>query len=273
MDAPPPGEDVKPFIDVAERIRSAGLHAPEIYHADTDNGFLLLEDLGDDLYRDILSSTSENHQLAPLFDVLKEMALKVECTHLGKYNPVSLRAELDLFPDWYLGHHRSACPRAPFDAIWDDFCQTIINNNLQQAQCFVHRDFHSSNLLKTKQGTVAIIDFQDAVKGPISYDLISMIWDRYITWPRAQIENWCEAFRQSLQLDISAQDWQRDCDWMGLQRNFKIVGIFARLYHRDGKAGYIEMIPRFYQYLTDTLRRYPEFRKLLMQLEQDQCVP
>ena len=137
----------------------------------------------------------------------------------------------------------------------------------------MHRDFHSCNLLKTGHERVGIIDFQDAVKGPVSYDFISLIWDRYIAWPRPQIEKWMEDIRLKLDLKITSQQWLRDCDLMGLQRNIKIVGIFARLNYRDGKNGYVEMIPQFYDYITGTLRRYPEFSDLLSIVEQTECVP
>ena len=273
MDAPPPDDSLGTFIDIDRRLRDANLHAPEIIHKDLDNGFLLLEDLGDDMYRSLLSEHSVDICFAELFDVLKQMALHVNSDDLPDYDVQLLRSEMDLFPDWYLDHHRNGFSRIQFDLVWDDFCHQIFASALDQPQCFVHRDFHSCNLLRTADRGVGIIDFQDAVKGPISYDLISLIWDRYINWPRDLLENWMEAFRQSLDLDISAQKWQRDCDLMGLQRNIKIVGIFARLYYRDGKKGYIEMIPRFYQYITSTLRRYPEFTPMLKIMEQSECAP
>jgi aminoglycoside/choline kinase family phosphotransferase len=277
MDAPPPGENVRPFIDIARRLRSEELHAPEIFYADLENGYLLLEDLGDDLYRDVLDQAFVDTLPYGLFDVLKKMALNVNAEGLPEYTAVMLRTEINLFPDWYLGQHRNEMSRTSFDALWGDFCNIIIESALEQPACFVHHDFHSSNLLRTAGDDVAIIDFQDAVRGPVSYDLISLLWDRYISWPRQQIEDWMEATRQMLVpaigRDIEPLEWRRYCDLMGLQRNLKIVGIFARLYYRDGKHGYIEMIPRFYDYVTDTLRRYPEFAGLLAILEQDSCVP
>lgn len=273
MDAPPPGEDVRPFIDIAQRLRSAGLHAPEIVHADRQNGYLLLEDLGDDLYRGLLDERNANDIFPGLFDVLKIMALTVDAGNLPEFDRNMLRTEMDLFPDWYLDHHRKTMPRGHFDTIWDDFCAHIHDSALDQPQCFVHRDFHSCNLLKTHSNSIGIIDFQDAVKGPLSYDFVSLIWDRYINWSQVQLETWMEEFRISLGLDIGQEQWLRYCDLMGLQRNLKIVGIFARLYYRDGKNGYIEMIPRFYAYVTGTLRRYPEFSELLDILEQTECVP
>jgi len=273
MDAPSPGEDVRAFIDIDRRLRSADLHAPEIFHADRQNGFLLLEDLGDDLYRGVLDESNIDTHFAGLFDALKNMAMLVDTSQLPEFDAKMLRTEMDLFPDWYLNHHRKSMPRREFDATWVEFCKHIIDSALVQPQCFVHRDFHSCNLLKTSINSVGIIDFQDAVRGPVSYDFISLIWDRYINWPRGQIENWMEEIRLKLDLKIEPEQWLRYCDLMGLQRNIKIVGIFARLHYRDGKNGYIEMIPRFYEYVTGTLRRYPEFTEMLNILEQPDCVP
>lgn len=273
MDAPPPGEDVRPFINVSHRLRLADLHAPEILHSDQENGFLLLEDLGDDMYRDLVDVSNANEHFPDLFVVLQTLALQTDARDLPVYDEGKLRAELNLLPDWYLGKHRKQMRREPFERIWDDFCDLIIASAIEQPQSFVHRDFHSSNLLRTPDETVGIIDFQDAVMGPVSYDFISLVWDRHITWPRGQIENWMEEIRQMLGLDMKPARWQRYCDLMGLQRNLKIVGIFARLYYRDGKKGYIEMIPRFYDYVTSTLRHYPEFSEILTVLEQKQCVP
>jgi aminoglycoside/choline kinase family phosphotransferase len=273
MDAPPPGENVDPFIDVAKRLRTAGLHAPEIIHADRQNGYLLLEDLGDDLYREILDTDSVDQLFPDLFRILKTMALEVDSRDLHGLSDAMLRFEMNLLPNWYLDHHRKTMSREMFNTHWDAFCDLIIDSALSQPQCFVHRDFHSCNLLRVSASEIGIIDFQDAVIGPVSYDLISLIWDRYIRWPRAGIENWIEQFRVELGLDIEPELWLRYCDLMGLQRNIKIVGIFARLHYRDGKKGYLEMIPRFYAYITETLKRYPEFKQILSILEQTECVP
>jgi len=273
MDAPPPKEDVGPFIDIDRRLRVVNLHAPEIFYADSQNGYLLLEDFGDELYRGLLNEHNVSSLFPGLFDVLKHFALTVDTTDLPEFDYRKLRRDMDLFPDWYLGQHRKAMSRAKLDTIWDGFCKQIIDSALQQPQCFVHRDFHSCNLLKTASSDIGIIDFQDAVIGPVSYDFVSLIWDRYISWPRSQIEGWMEQIRVDLNLDLEPRQWQRYCDLMGLQRNIKIVGIFARLHYRDGKNGYIEMIPRFYDYITSTLCRYPEFAELLSIMEQPECVP
>lgn len=273
MDAPPPSEDVRPFIDVAQRLKEARLHVPDILHADETHGFLLLEDLGDEMYRDLLKPGNQDEWFPELFEALATMALSTSIDGLPVYDAAKLRYELDLLPKWYLKHHRSEMPTEHFERIWEDFCAQILDSAFAQPQCFVHRDFHSSNLLHAPDGSIGIIDFQDAVSGPVSYDFISLIWDRHITWPRADIERWMEDMRQLLQLDIPALKWQRYCDLMGLQRNLKVVGVFARLYYRDGKRGYIEMIPRFYDYLLSTLKLYPEFSGMLAVLEDKQCVP
>lgn len=273
MDAPPPAEDVRPFIDVAQRLKSARLHAPDILYADEQLGFLLLEDLGDQMYRDLLKPGNQSQWFPGLFKALATMALNVSTDGLPLYDAAKLRFELNLLPNWYLKHHRSDMPGDQFDQLWEDFCAGILASAFEQPQCFVHRDFHSSNLLHAPDGSIGIIDFQDAVSGPVSYDFISLIWDRYITWPRTDITHWMEHMRQLLQLDIPPMKWQRYCDLMGLQRNIKVVGIFARLYYRDGKQGYLEMIPRFYDYLLNTLKLYPEFSALLAVLEHEKCVP
>jgi aminoglycoside/choline kinase family phosphotransferase len=273
MDAPPPAEDIRPFIDIARRLRAANLHAPKIFHADPQNGYLLLEDLGDDLYRESLNELNVDTHFPGLFEILKSMALTVDDRQLPDYDATLLRTEMDLFPDWYLGHHRKNVSREQFADSWDVFCNRIIGSALAQPQGFVHRDFHSCNLLKINANETGIIDFQDAVRGPVSYDFTSLIWDRYIRWPRSQLESWMEEFRTMLGLEIEAGQWLRYCDLMGLQRNIKVVGIFARLYYRDGKAGYLEMIPRFYEYVTSTLRLYPEFSGILDILEQPECAP
>ena len=273
MDAAPPGEDVGPFIDIDRRLRSAGLFAPEIFSADQANGYLLLEDLGDDLYRDLLHKNNADVLFPDLFDILKTFALVADTTDLPDLDYRKLRRDMDLFPGWYLSKHRKMVNQAQLDTIWDVFCHQVIDAALDQPQCFVHRDFHSCNLLRTASNDIGIIDFQDAVRGPVSYDFISLIWDRYIAWPRSQLEKWMEEFRLLLGLDIEPLHWQRYCDLMGLQRNLKIVGIFTRLHYRDHKNGYIEMIPRFYKYITETLRLYPEFEELLNILEKPECAP
>jgi len=273
MDAPPEFEDSAPFLDIAGRLRNAGLHAPEILHFDLALGFGLLEDLGDQLYRDVLNPATVDGLFPPLFQALARMAQQVNCAGLPEYDAARLQAELNLFTDWYLLRHKRLELNAVEAREWQLLCTKLLRSAAGQPQVFVHRDFHSSNLLYREGRRPGIIDFQDAVRGPLSYDFVSLLWDRYIQWPRAQLENWIETCRLILAAEIEPATWLRWCDLMGLQRNLKVVGIFSRLRYRDGKAGYLQMIPRFYQYLMDVLPLYPEFRGFRELLERPECAP
>jgi aminoglycoside/choline kinase family phosphotransferase len=272
MDAPPDREDSAPFVDIANRLRSAGLRAPEVFRVDLDRGFILLEDFGDTLYREVLDEDSVDTLFGGLFPVLAGMAKRVDTSGLADYDARLLQSELDLFSDWYLERHRQRPLSGGERILWAELCAALIDSATHQPQVFVHKDFHSCNLLQIPGGP-GIIDFQDGLRGPVSYDLASLLWDRYISWPRGRLEAWMRAVRPSLAPELGEDDWIRCCDWMGLQRNLKIVGIFARLQHRDGKQGYVEMIPRFYRYLLDVLPRYPEFRAFEELLEQRACAP
>ena len=272
MDAPPDREDSRPFVEIASRLRSAGLKAPEVVDFDFELGFGLLEDFGDVLYRDVLDESTANDLLPGLFDILEGLARQVPSDGLPPYDGPVLQREMDLFPDWYLGRHRRRPLTGAERHSWDHLCTALIESAASQPQVFVHKDFHSCNLLQTPAGP-GLIDFQDALRGPVSYDLVSLLWDRYIAWPRGRLEEWMLEMRERLAPRIDAGEWIRRCDWMGLQRNLKIVGIFARLRYRDGKQGYLEMIPRFYQYLLDVLPRYPAFRDFQRLLEQAECAP
>jgi aminoglycoside/choline kinase family phosphotransferase len=272
MDAPPDKENSRPFVDIARRLDSAGLNAPEIFRFDFEKGFGLLEDFGDTLYRELIDEESVDMIFQRLFPLLEGMASRVDTSGLPVYSREALSIELDLFKSWYLERHRQRAMSNSEITCWNRVCDQLIDSALGQAQVFVHRDFHSCNLLKTPGGP-GIIDFQDGVRGPISYDLASLIWDRYIAWPREKLEAWMLAAHAILPVDCTAEEWVRLCDWMGLQRNLKIVGIFARLKHRDGKQGYVEMIPGFYQYLLDVLPRYSEFHDFKIMLEQKECAP
>ena len=273
MDAPPEREDCLPFVDIAQRLRGAGVHAPEVMVADTDTGFLLLEDLGDDLLRDALHTNNADAWFPRLFGVLEHLANDVDPAGLPEYDRERLLTELELFPRWYLERHKRITLTCEDWDVWEDLCTRLIAAAYEQPRVFVHRDFHSCNLLGLAGGGVGVIDFQDGVRGPLTYDLVSLLWDRYIPWPRSRLEGWMEDFRQRVVPDTPAPDWTRWCDWMALQRNLKVVGIFARLKLRDGKDGYLEMIPRFWGYVRGALPRYPEFRAFADLLERLQCAP
>ena len=272
MDAPPDKEASAPFIDIAGRLRTAGLNAPDIFHFDLEQGFGLLEDFGDTLYRELISEESVGTLFPGLFAVLAGMASHVDTAGLPVYSEQALEQELDLFKTWYLELHKERPLSGSEATAWEDVCRLLIDSAMEQPQVFVHKDFHSCNLLETEDGP-GIIDFQDGVSGPISYDFVSLVWDRYIAWTRPRLEGWMKDIHTILPVNCTIEEWVRYCDWMGLQRNLKIVGIFARLKHRDGKEGYVEMIPRFYRYLLDVLPRYPEFHKFQKMLEQNECAP
>jgi len=273
MDAPPGKESSAAFIDIDRRLRQAGLNAPEILDFDLDQGFGLLEDFGDQLYRDILDEQSVDALFPPLFTVLEKMARNVDTRELPIYDALLLQQEMDLFPNWYLRGHKQRQFTASEQLMWNGICTNLIRSAYAQPQIFVHKDFHSCNILWTDSGVPGIIDFQDGVSGPLSYDFVSLLWDRYIAWPRERLESWMKDYHCQMKLDCNLDTWIRWCDLMSVQRNLKIVGIFARLHYRDGKDAYLGMIPRFYGYLLDVLPRYSEFRELLELLERAECAP
>ena len=255
MDAPPEREDSRPFVDVARRLQAGGVEAPHILAQDLEQGFLLLEDLGDELLRDDLHGGNADHWMPRLFTLLQRFASRVDAQGLPDYDRQRLLTELELFTTWYLEKHKGLRLSRAEQKVWEALCTRLIDSALDQPRVFVHRDFHSANLLRAPDAGIGVIDFQDAVRGPLSYDFASLVWDRYIPWTRPQLEAWMEDMRRRVAADVAPDTWTRWCDWMGLQRNIKIVGIFARLHYRDGRAGYLEMIPRFWGYVQDVLPR------------------
>jgi aminoglycoside/choline kinase family phosphotransferase len=273
MDAPPGLENSATFVDIDRRLRAAGLHAPEILLADLDSGFMLLEDLGDELYRDLVTPDAVQPLFDDAFRALAVMAREVPPDGLRAYDREMFCRELGWFTGFYLGRHRHFGLDKAWQKSWQAFCETLVASAMQQPQVFVHKDVHSCNLLRTRYNNPGIIDFQDAVTGPLSYDFVSLVWDRYIAWPRSLIEKWMEQFRQLIDPAIDPARWVRWCDLMGLQRNIKIVGRFALLRYEQGRKGYIEMIPEFYGYILEVLSLYPEFAGVRDWLEDPQCAP
>jgi aminoglycoside/choline kinase family phosphotransferase len=272
MDAPPEQEDTGPFIDIATRLRAAGICAPGIVAANRPAGFLLLEDFGDELIRDVLTKDNADRLFPAFFMLLADMS-KTDLQGLPDYHRGKLLEELELFTIWYLQRHKGLQLSCGQWDHWEVLGTALLNSAAEQPQLFVHRDFHSCNLLRLPQGGIGVIDFQDAVRGPLTYDFVSLLWDRYIHWPRSLQLEWMEAFRLLVCPGCAPAVWRRWCDWMGLQRNLKIVGIFARLHYRDSKAGYLEMIPQFWTYVIETLERYEEFAEFRNLLEELQCAP
>ncbi len=275
MDAPPSHEDVKPFIKVAQKLQSAGVRAPTILATNLEAGFLLLDDLGDATYLGLLNETSAKVLYADAIAALVTMQCKTDITHLPMYDHALLLREMRLYPEWYVPRHKSVTLSAKQSAVLETSFEKIIANNLAQPQGFVHRDYHSRNLMLVANNNPGIIDFQDAVVGPLTYDLVSLLKDAYIRWEEDQVMDWCirywELARQSgLPLAVQFGDFYRDFEWMGLQRHLKILGIFARLNYRDGKSRYLNDLPLVLEHTIKVTQRYSELfelRNLLLEIE------
>ncbi len=272
MDAPPAKEDCRPFLHVAGLFAAAGAHVPAIHAQDLAAGFLLLEDLGEATYLDCIDRKEDPKPLyAAAIDALIRIQTASQPGVLPEYDRALLERELDLFPDWYLARElrRELAPadrqvlRAAFE--------TLLANNLAQPRVFVHRDYHSRNLMRSDPQP-GVLDFQDAVYGPITYDLVSLLRDAYVQWEEAQVIDWAvryweKARKAGLPVRADFAEFYRDFEWMGAQRQLKVVGIFARLRHRDGKRRYLADIPRVLGYLLAACRRYRELAPLAGLLE------
>jgi hypothetical protein len=272
MDAPPPQEDCRPYVAAAKLLTAAGVHAPAVLAADIARGFLLLTDLGDRMYVDALDAASAPRLYRDACGALVRWQLATRDGALPPYDETLLRRELDLFPDWYLARHLgvalSDAQRATLEAAF----RVVLQNNLAQPRVFVHRDYHSRNLMVTEPNP-GVLDFQDAVCGPITYDLVSLLRDAYIEWDEEQELDWAVRYWERARdagLPVSgdfAAFW-RDYEWMGVQRQLKVLGIFARLFHRDGKDAYLKEMPRVMRYLRRASARYRELKPLLGLLDQ-----
>jgi len=270
MDAPPDREDLGPWLAIAERLQQAGLNAPRVLAKDLQNGFLLISDLGNELLLPALNPASVEHHYAQAMRAMLTMQTSIDASALPTYDESRLVTEMELLPTWFLQRHLGldiACEQ--WDVIELAFRALIINAQAQP-QVFVHRDFHSRNLMIGEQG-LGIIDFQDAVRGPLTYDLVSLLRDCYIEWPQTQVEAWVEAYRRlAIDAGLTHADRERFLRWfdlMGLQRHIKVLGIFCRLWYRDGKAGYLGDLPLVWRYTREVGRRYPEIAPLIQLIE------
>jgi aminoglycoside/choline kinase family phosphotransferase len=266
MDAPPDKEDCRPFLQVAALFAEAGVHVPRIHAEDLSQGFLLLEDLGARTYLDILQGADPRPLYGAATDALVRIQLASRPGVLPGYDRALLDRELRLFPDWYLARHLEHAPSAREAAMLESVFAALLTNNLAQPQVYVHRDYHSRNLMACDPSP-GIIDFQDAVHGPITYDLVSLLRDAYIAWDEEQVLDWAvryweKAKRAGLPVGADFGEFYRDFEWMGAQRQLKVIGIFARLWHRDGKRRYLDDIPRVAGYLHATCKRYRELAPL-----------
>jgi aminoglycoside/choline kinase family phosphotransferase len=262
--APPATEKNQAFIDAAGLFTEAGLHVPEVYACDLQRGYLLLEDLGSRLLLDQLGPGDEA-PYAVAMELLLELA-RYDVSQLDwpRYDRALLEDELQRFPEWFAAGLLDQPLSAQDSAVFTAFCEVLIESALAQPQVLVHRDFHSRNLMPQADGGLGVIDFQDAVIGPLSYDLVSLLRDCYIQWPAEQVGEWALAQRRRLlAAGLAAGDddaqFLRWFDLMGLQRHIKVLGTFARLYLRDGKAGYLDDLPLVLRYVREVLAaRAPE---------------
>ena len=260
MDAPPPMENCRPYVHVAKLLAAAGVHAPEVLAADLERGFLLVTDLGARTYLDALDAASAPALYADAIDALLLWQGATRGDALRPYDEVLLMQELALFPDWYVGRHlaRKLSP-AQAQTLAAAF-RLIVDHNTAEPRVYVHRDYHSRNLMVSEPNP-GVLDFQDAVVGPITYDLVSLLRDAYISWDEEQQIDWATRYwerarKRGLPVRSDFAAFWRDFEWMGVQRQLKVLGIFARLCHRDGKAAYLADMPRVMAYLRRACARY-----------------
>lgn len=274
MDAPPDKEDSQPFIDVAKLLLDVGLNVPKVLDYDLSHGFLLLSDLGNNQYLQALTKNSVDQLYADAFKALHIMrsTLSVSKCKLPAYNHELLSSEMALFREWFLMKHLQINLTQAHHALLDDAFEFLIRCALAQPKICVHRDYHSRNLMVTTTNNPGILDFQDAVIGPLTYDLVSLLRDCYINWPRQQVEAWVKQYhagilRQGIVNETNNElpSYQQLLIWfdlMGIQRHLKAIGIFSRLNIRDGKPGYLKDIPRTLDYVISVSQGYKELEKL-----------
>ncbi len=274
MDAPPPQEDVRPFVHIAGLIRDAGLHAPAVLECDAAQGFLLLADLGNVPYLKALQDATPEGADTLMRDAvlaLVQFQQQVDGSSLPVYDEAMLARELALFPEWCVQHEFGIVWDANQRAQWDVLCRLLIDSALAQPVVPVHRDWMPRNLMVADPNP-GILDFQDAVQGPITYDLACLLRDAFVSWDEAReidwaVRWWDQARRASLPVEDDFGEFWRQLEWMGLQRHLKVAGIFCRLKHRDGKPAYSTDLPRFFAYMTKVGLRYRPLQPLLTLIE------
>lgn len=272
MDAPPPQENVQPFIDVANLFAATSVTVPTIIAQDVAQGFLLLADLGGTTYLSVLNNDTAHKLYLDAIDALVLLQSQSKPGVLPDYDRALLHRELMLFPDWYLSKHLGATLTDTQTAELNKVFDILLANNLAQPQVYVHRDYHSRNLMVLERGNPGILDFQDAVYGPLTYDLVSLLRDAYVEWDEEMVLDWAiryweRARRAGLPVNPDIDAFYRDFEFMGLQRHLKVLGIFARLHHRDGKDAYLKDLPLVMAYTRKTAHRYIELKPLIRLLD------
>jgi len=271
MDAPPPQENCEPFVRIAKLFGGAGVHVPQVLAQDLTLGFLLLSDLGDTTYLSKLNDASAPALYHDASQALIKLQLASRAGVLPDYDDALLTREMQLFPDWYIAKHLGIHLDEKQQAVLSSTFAMLNKNILSQGQVYVHRDYHARNLMVCDDNP-GVLDFQDAVYGAITYDLVSLFKDAYIRWDEEKIIDWLvrywqNARKQSLPVPEDFSEFYRDFEYMGAQRHIKILGIFARLYHRDGKDGYLKDMPLVMDYLRRACQRYIELKPLLRLLD------
>lgn len=265
MDAPPEKEDILPFIDITQRLRQTGVHAPQIIAQSLPLGFLILEDLGSTPYQDQLKQSAQ-----PLYEDALSALIQIQnadVTGLAHYDKKLLNDEMQLMPEWFLNTHLNIDLNPQQQHIIQTCFESLLTEIIQQPQGFVHRDYHCRNLMVSADNNPAIIDYQDAVYGALTYDVVSLLRDCYIHWPNHQVEAWALSYRDKavtagLMTEVDDQTFIRWFDLMGLQRHIKVLGIFCRLWHRDGKKHYLDDLPLTLSYVISVAKKHPESQAL-----------
>lgn len=271
MDAPPEREDSHAFVKVATLMRNAGVHVPEVIAQDLARGYLLLSDLGTTTYLKAIDERNADALFADAIEALVKWQLASRPSVLPPYDEALLRRELELFPEWYLGRHLGFELDAAQRESLENVFARLVRASLAQPRVYVHRDYMPRNLMLSEPNP-GVLDFQDAVYGAITYDVVSLFRDAFVSWPEARVLDWSARYwerakKAGLPVHGDFGDFYRDFEWMGLQRHLKILGIFARIHYRDGKPGYLEDTPRFLDYARAVATRYAELGGLLTLLD------
>ena len=274
MDAPPPQEDVRPFVNMTHLLANGGVHVPELFAADEARGFLLLGDMGTSTYLSALQTANAERRDALFADAIATLVQLQRIdpsrsrTALPHYDAALLRREITLFPDWYLDRHCNAVLSDDEKNSLERVYATLIESALAQPTVLVHRDYMPRNLMVTTARNPGVLDFQDAVIGPITYDVASLMRDAFLSWEEPQVIDWVvrywdQAKKAGLPVCADFSEFYREMEWMGLQRHLKVMGIFARINYRDGKPKYLADTPRFVAYVRHVAKRYQAFAPLL----------
>ncbi|MFJ4251448.1 aminoglycoside phosphotransferase family protein [Pseudomonas sp. NPDC089741] len=266
MDAPPPQENCKPFVDIAFLLAKSGINVPKIYAEDLDRGFLLLNDLGNKTYLDVIDGENAEKLFSDALQALLAFQQLPMVAPLPSYDVALLRRELELFPEWYVKRELGIEFDATQQQQWQRISDLLIDSALAQPKVLVHRDYMPRNLMISEPNP-GVLDFQDAVYGPVTYDVTCLFKDAFLSWPEERVRGWLESYwQQASALNIPVQpdfeDFLRASDLMGVQRHLKVIGIFARICHRDGKPRYLADVPRFFSYIEAVIARRPELAEL-----------